>query len=72
MEALTINILLQLMDGRSFFSAFFEPASSTPIGNCILYSNHSMKLLVLIRMPCSWGVNVAKSQLCPPTILGDM
>ena len=25
---------------RLFFSAFFEPASSSPIGNRILYSNH--------------------------------
>ena len=33
---------------RSFFSALFEPASSIPIGNRIIYSNHSIKLLVLI------------------------
>ena len=45
----TITIFpLFLLTCRSFFSAFFEPASSSPIGNCILYSNHSMKLLVLI------------------------
>ena len=31
-----------------FFSAFFDPASSILIGNLILYSNHSIKLLVLI------------------------
>ena len=28
--------------------------------------------VVLSRMPCSWGVNVTKSQLCPPTIFVDM
>ena len=33
---------------RLFFSTFFESASSIPIGNCILCSNHSIKLLVLI------------------------
>ena len=33
---------------RSFFLAFFEPTSSILIQNLILYSNHSIKLLVLI------------------------
>ena len=49
---------------RSFFSAFFEPASSSPIGNRILYSNHSMKLLVLI----GFLRNLQKSDLNLPDI----
>ena len=36
------------MSVSSFFSAFFEPASSIVIGNLIFFSNHSIKLLVLI------------------------
>ena len=36
------------MSVSSFFSAFFEPARSILIGNLIFFSNHSIKLLVLI------------------------
>ena len=45
---LTINNRLDHWTSRSFFSAFFEPASSISIGNLTLSSNHSRKLVILL------------------------
>ena len=50
---------MDTLRGRSFFSAFFELASSIFIGNVIPDPNHALNLLIVLgRMRNSWKCNL--------------